>query len=355
MAHNVVKPEVLASTAAQLVAAQLTIPNLFTKRGVEDFRGAKDDTLTVPVKGVLPHRKYGWRNDRTNPIVLDEYTERSIAVTFGDNYYSGSPLTDEQRDFDTTAHSGPVEVRALEAQAEAVATGIQYDAVSTVENGTYEVELVLANETAAEINRVLVEARRVLDRFHAPKQGRVLVVGSDIDAAIQRADLFNIASNVGDASARSALQEAVIGRWKEFTIITATEIEPDTAYVITPGGFVFLNAAPAVPNSVGFGATSSHEGIALRVMKDYDPMHFSDRLVTNTYAGFRQVEDPLLVVDKSTGNASVTDEEYFVRGLKISMSGEVKYPEPGSELADATGVTDPNADAGTGDGGTGDA
>src|SRR5690606_36376667 len=130
MAHNVVKPEVLASTAAQLVAAQLTIPNLFTKRGVEDFRGAKDDTLTLPVKGVLPHRKYGWRTARTNPRVPDESTGRSLAVTFGAPYCSGSPLTDAQRDFDTTAHSGPVEVRALEAQAEAVATGIQSDAVS---------------------------------------------------------------------------------------------------------------------------------------------------------------------------------------------------------------------------------
>lgn len=346
MAHTVVKPEDLAGVAARLVEGELIVPNAFTKMGVEAYKGKANDTLNVPVQGVLPHRTYGWRNDRSNPITLDEYTERSISVSFGGNFYSGSPVTDEQRDFDTTAHSGPVEVRALEAQARAVGRGLESRSTAYLTGADYEVEISVAAQSGSgqsvKLQQALVEARRVLDRFHAPKEGRVLVVGSDFDTELQLAENFNLASNVGDQAARSALREAVIGRWKEFTILTSTAIPADEAYAFTSGAFVFLNASPSVPQGVSFGATGSYNDVSVRVIKDYDPMYMQNRLVTNTWAGFQTVKDPLVYTNKATHNEVVSDSEYLLRAVKLGLDIAEVYPEAESgnesDVFLATGV-----------------
>jgi hypothetical protein len=336
--HNPVKPEVLAQTAVKLVDQEVMVPNLFTKKGVDEFKGADNDTLNMIVPGVLPFHEWGWRNDRSAPIKLDSYAERKISVSFGGNVYSASELTDEQRDFDTQLNGWGT---LLEAQARAVGRGLEARAIEKLESAPYEVVIKPKSEGGADISKSLVEARRVLNRFHAPGRGRVLLVGSDFDAALQNADLFNIAQNVGDANASNALREATIGRWKEFTIIHSAEIAPDAAYALGEGGFVFLNAAPSVPQSVGFGATAAFNGIALRVMQDYDPMYLRDRAITNTYAGFDYVSDPLrYLVTNGEGNRveKVSDSEYFIRAIKLTLSGDEVYPELGSELANATGV-----------------
>lgn len=347
MAHNIVKPQILAAAAAELVYGEMDIVNLFSKHSVEDFVGAEDDTLNMSVPGVLPFHDYEWRNNRAEPIQMDEYAERKISVQFGGNVYSASPLKDEQRDFDTTS-TGTVESKILAAQARAVGRGLQRRAVNELESGEFEVTVGIADEQGQSISRALVEARRVLNRFHAPSAGRFLVVGSDFDAAIQNADLFNIASNVGDVLAAPALQEAVIGRWKEFTIFHSAEIASDAAYALTAGGFVFLNAAPSVPQSVGYGATASYEDVAVRVMKDYDPMFLRDRIITNTYAGFDQVKDPLAYFDGR--NEKVSESEYFLRGVKLGLGIESEYPEADSELAKATGVKAAATGGGSGNG-----
>lgn len=45
-------------------------PNLFQKEGIDQFKGAENDTISVAVEGVLPFQEYAWRNDRSRPIVL---------------------------------------------------------------------------------------------------------------------------------------------------------------------------------------------------------------------------------------------------------------------------------------------
>ena len=53
---------------------------MFRREGIDQYKGAADDTINVVVEGVLPYRTYGWRNDRSTEIVFDEYKERKVAV-----------------------------------------------------------------------------------------------------------------------------------------------------------------------------------------------------------------------------------------------------------------------------------
>ncbi|MGW9237426.1 hypothetical protein ACWGRL_01640 [[Kitasatospora] papulosa] len=186
----------------------------------------------------------------------------------------------------------------------------------------------------------LIEARRVLNAFHAPRGGRYLLVGTEFESALLSDEKLNLAQNVGDSEAETALRTASIGRRFGFNIVVDQTIPSDAAYAFSSSGFIFLSGAPSVPQSVPYGATTSFESIALRWVRDYDPLYMQDRSVVNTYAGFRSVPDVLVGWDQTTEKEIVSTQEHFVRGIKLTLDGKSDYPEAASELGRITGVSD---------------
>ncbi|QEQ94042.1 major capsid protein [Streptomyces phage Saftant] len=330
--HQIVKPEKLAATAVGMLEQELVIPNLFQKEGIDQFKGADNDTVSVKVEGVLPFHDYAFRNDRSAPIVFDEYKERKIAVTFGGNVYSAVKVTDEQNDFDLDDWG-----KLLRPQVKAVGRGLQRRAVSTLLGQDYAVTIGGAE---ANLRGAIIEARRVLNKLNVPDDQRYLLVGSDFESALLSDDKLNLAQNVGDSEAESALQTATITNRFGFKIVVDQTIPSDAAFAFAGSAFVFLSGAPSVPQSVPYGATQSFEGIALRWVRDYDPTYMQDRSVVNTYAGFRAVTDVLLGWDEANNREVVSAGEHFVRGIKLTLGGASEYPAVGSELQTITGLTE---------------
>ncbi|AWY07575.1 major capsid protein [Streptomyces phage Yosif] len=328
--HQIVKPEKLAATAVGMLEQELVIPNLFQKEGLDQFKGADDDTVSVKVEGVLPFHDYAWRNDRSQPIVFDEYKERKIAVTFGGNVYSAVKVTDEQNDFDLENWS-----KLLRPQVKAVARGLQRRAVNTLTGQTYSVTIGGAE---ANLRAAIIEARRVLNKFNVPEGERYLLVGTDFESALLNDKDLNLASSVGDGEAESALLTATISNRFGFKIVVDQTIPADAAYAFAGSAFIFLSGAPSVPQSVPYGATQSFENIALRWVRDYDPLYMQDRSVVNTYAGFRAVTDVLVGWDEASRSEVVSTGEHFVRGIKLTLDGTSVYPAVGSELEKITGL-----------------
>ncbi|WLW38487.1 major head protein [Streptomyces phage Vanseggelen] len=330
--HQIVKPEKLAATAVGMLEQELVIPNLFQKESIDQFKGADNDTVSVKVEGVLPFHDYAFRNDRSAPIVFDEYKERKIAVTFGGNVYSAVKVTDEQNDFDLDDWG-----KLLRPQVKAVGRGLQRRAVSTLLSQNYAVTIGGAE---ANLRGAIIEARRVLNKFNVPDDQRYLLVGSDFESALLSDEKLNLAQNVGDSEAESALHTATITNRFGFKIVVDQTIPSDAAFAFAGSAFVFLSGAPAVPQSVPYGATQSFEGIALRWVRDYDPTYMQDRSVVNTYAGFRAVTDVLLGWDEANNKEIVSLGEHFVRGIKLTLGGTSEYPQVGEELQTITGLTE---------------
>lgn len=337
MAHTIVKPQKLALTAVGMLEQELVLPNLFLKESIDKYKGAENDSVSVKVGGVLPFHDYGWRNDRSSPITFDEYSERKITVSFGGNVYSAIKLTDEQNDFDIKQWAD-----LLRPQAKAVSRGLQRRAVNAVTSATYNVTIGLQDQigTAGVLKSAIIEARRVLNAFNVPAENRVMVVGTDFESALLNDDKLNLASNVGDAEAESALRTATIGNKFGFRFVVDQTIPAGDAYAMVPAAFVFLSGAPAVPTSVPFGATTSFEGIALRWVRDYDPTFMQDRSVVNTYAGFRDVTDVLVGWDSVNEKEVVSTNEYLVRAIRLRTGVGSDYPAAASELATITGISD---------------
>lgn len=338
MAHQIVKPQKLVNTAVGLLEQELVVPNLFTKTGVDQYKGAENDTINYKVEGVLPFHEYAWRNDRSSGIQFDEYAERKIAISFGGNFYSAVKLTDEQMDFDIDQWSSEI----LRPQSKAVSRGLQRAAVTELTGASYNVTIGLQGKAdqAGVLRSAIIEARRVLNKFNVPSDGRVMLVGSDFESAILNADDLALADAVGDSEAQAVLREATLGRKYGFRFVVDQTIGAGDAYAMIPSAFVFLSGAPSVPAGAPAGATTSFEGIALRWIRDYDPEHLQDRSVVNTYAGFQEVKDVLVGWDEANKKEVVSSGEYLVRAIKLSLTGDSDYPAAAGELATITGISD---------------
>lgn len=337
--HSIEKSEKIVESIVGLVEPELTVTKLINHQGFDAFKGAKGDTLTQRVPGRLPAREYAWRNDRTNGIVYDLYKEGKVDISLAGHLYSATQLTDEQYEFDL----GSSWMKLADAQARGVAQGMNTRAAAVIENAPYEVTI---GGVEPAIRSALVEARKVLNKLRTPNEQRILLVGSDFEAAILNDDGLTLTSNVAQARAESALADATIGRLQGFTVVSTLDIDPGSAYAFIPSAFVQLTAAPYVPDSVPFGASKSYGGFALRWMRDYDTEHFTDRSVVDAYVGQREVKDIIIPREVEAGDAPFdpnTLEEHFVRGIKLTLDGVSDYPDANSDLADSTGVSDANA------------
>lgn len=330
--HTPVKPEKVVGVAAAALEQSLVIPAVFTREGIDKFRGAKDDTVNVVVEGLLPYRTYGWRNDRSTAIQYDTYSEKKVAMTFGDDIYSGVQLTDEQATMDFDGWG-----KLATKQVEAVGRGLEHKAVKALESAPYEVQVQLDE---ANMRGSLIRLKAVFDKLRVAGSRKILV-DDDLEVALLDDDKLQLASNVGEGEAVSALREATLGRRYGFDFVKANELPSGEAYGIFQGGYVFLTAAPAVPQSVAFGATASYNGVALRWIRAFDIDHGVEKSVFMAYQDFDFVKDNLLVQDlgKPEGQQfSVTDNQHFVRGVKISVGTGYKVEVANSELANASGI-----------------
>ncbi|ANT41111.1 major head protein [Streptomyces phage Nanodon] len=348
MTHTVIKPEKIAATAAVALEQALVVPALFQREGIDQFKGAENDTINVKVEGVLPFRTYDWRSGQVGgpnanggvrkAIEFDEYTEKTVAVSFGGNIYSAVALTDEQRDFDLNGWA-----KLVSKQTEAISRGLERGAVDKLLGQNYSVTLAGA-KSGRDLRGVIIRARDVLNKFRVPAEGRVLLVGSDWEVALLSDDKLNLAGNVGEAEAVAALREATIGRRYGFEIVVSQEVPADAAFAMHRSAFIFATGAPTLPQSV-VGGSASANGVAVRWLQDYDALHLTDRSVINTYKGFREVKDQLIGIDAGTGQAFVSEYEHFVRAIKLDLDAtDDVLPDPDGpdaaqvELAAITGV-----------------
>lgn len=312
--HDIVKfGKAAAQLSVGLAEREAIIPNVFTRIGFDDFKGALDDTVNIIVPGILPAHEYAWRNDRAQPMQVDKYTERKIPVKLGTRVYSRVQMTDEQYEFDLMGEGWK---RMFANQMGGISSYLDIKSAEVLKNGKYAVSL--GARDSKQLLTTITAARHVLNKFRNPMKGRVLLVGTDFDSMLQLDPEFNKVMNVG-ASAESAVREANIGRVKGFDIIVSNDIPSDEAYALAPGAFAMAQAAPHVPDSAPAGGTAASNGFAMRWLRQYDPAYAVDESVVDAWAGWTQVLDPIDYVDGTTHQLVRSEDNYGIRAVKIKF------------------------------------
>lgn len=287
MPNTFLAAETLAGAGLERLRRTISLPRYFTRRGLDDFRGRLNDTINIRVPAILTARDYEWRT-RNADIILDEITELSIPVTLDEHIYSAVALTDEELTLDIVNFVAQV----LDPQVIAVAERCEALLATEMVNATYTSGPVLytedSNSEGTPFYKALVDARKILNAAHVPQDDRVVIIGSDVEASALKEEDLRRANTSGSTQ---TLRGGELGSLAGFTIVTSLSVPADFAIAAHRSAFVFANVAPVVPAGVVSGRGVSEGGIAMRYIRDYDPMRLRDRSVVSLFAGTASVED----------------------------------------------------------------
>lgn len=316
MAHTFVKAEKYASLGLGMLQRELVLPRLVTRYNANDFIGAENDTVKVKIPSLLAAREYGWRNNRSSPIVVDDLVEQTISVTLDTHVYSAVQITDEELTLDIASFGTQV----AQPQIDAVKRHLESGIANVMENATFAHSVnydpnVTDIEDDESFFGAAVNARKHLNNEEVPADGRILLLGSNVAARAVRSEHL---VKVNEAGSESALRNAIIGRIAGFTVVeVGNSIDPDFAVAYHPTAFAFANLAPAVPSGAAAGATGGYDGFALRWIRDYDAPYLRDRSVYSSFAGYTSVEDGRILDESDPNFGDLRDEN--VRAVEVTF------------------------------------
>lgn len=282
MANTFLKPEVIAGTALELLRRESVLPNLVWANAFGDFAGAKGDTITIRVPATAKARKRALRATGTaRNIIMDELVEDAIAVTLDTDVYSAVPVTDEELTLDIKDFA----VQVLQPQINAVVDQAENDIAASMSGATYATTVGV---DPADPWDAIIEGRKALNDANVPRDGRALLVGSGLEAALLKSDQFVRYDQAGD---QDAFREARIGRVAGVEVYTSNAIGEDVGFMFHRTAYIFASRAPQIPNGAAFGASQSAAGLALRWIRDYDFTSTTDRSLVDVYTGHSVVTD----------------------------------------------------------------
>ncbi|MFI9721522.1 P22 phage major capsid protein family protein [Streptomyces sp. NPDC052396] len=289
MSTNVfIKADKLAAATLGLLQRQAVLAGLVARDSGADFTGAEGDVVNIKRPSRLTGAEQDLRADNSGGIESEKLNEWKIPVRLDRHIYSAVDLTDAELTLDVTDFGAQV----LSPQANIVIERVEKKLAAALATapaiGTVDVDKGTGDEiTPGSVRRMIARARTALNKQDVPAVGRVLVVGADIDQALQMDDRL---ARVDTSGTDSLLREATVGRLSGFTIITTNYVPADMAIALHPSAYILVNRAPVVPSSAQ-GSSSSFEGLSVRVMRDYNSRTASDRSFLSTYVGIGEVLD----------------------------------------------------------------
>ncbi len=285
---DVVKAEKLAQTAWELLQRQIVLPKLVANFNGNDFKGALGDTIKIPVPARTKARRRALRpaTEDARKIQMSSLEEGFFSVTITDDLYNAIPIEDEVLTFDIDN----VLTRVLAPQVRAVAIDVENLIAEEIENADYLPSHEIGFDAARPYDSI-VDADTLLGRAYVPRDGRVLLVGTNVMSAMRKSDQFIKQSNSGDI-AQSMLQSSMVGEVAGYNAVWCDVIDPDTAYLFHKSAFAFSAVTPQIPRGAAFGQqVGSPAGVPLTWIHDYDFLVSRDRSLVHTYAGTNTFKD----------------------------------------------------------------
>jgi len=309
MANAFVKPEVVRNTSLGLLERSVVVPRLVWRDGVGDFAGAKDDTISIRLPAYAKANTRVLRSGSTR--TKSALQQRKVDVTLDTDIYLDVPVTDEQMELDIQNFGAEI----IAPMMSATARTIEERVVAEMQGATYAHDL---ETDYADLKGMFAEARRLMNQANVPMEGRVALIGSNVDAEMIQLD--NLVK-VNESGTASTLREATIGRVYGFTVVTSPLLNPDEVVFFHPTAFPLVTRAPKVPSGAPWGSSGSFAGFATRVVRVLDPNEVEDRVITDSWIGtgittdFGTLDAVTGVFEPAEDLADVAASALFVRAV----------------------------------------
>jgi hypothetical protein len=281
VASTFIKATQVVRAALGVLEREVVLPRLVWRDAGGDFAGAAGDTISIKVPAYMAARTRALRGG--TPITVDELNETKVDVTLDTDVYKAIGVSDEEMTLDIMAFGEQV----LNPMMSAVARGIEDNLAATMVAAPYATTIEVDN-TDPWIS--VVDARAALTKANVPVGGRTLLVGADLEAKIIKSSRFT-AQIGGEAAGANALREATLGRIAGFDVVTSNAIDPDEGIAFHSTAFALGMRAPMVPDGASWGTSQSFNGMAMRMLRDYDFLNVRDRVLADVFIGSDFVSD----------------------------------------------------------------
>lgn len=279
---NFIKATKVVATALGLLTRELTLPQLVWRDAGGDFRGAKDDTISIRLPAYATARSRTLRAGTTR--TQDSLHERKVDVTLNTDVYMDVPISDEELTLDIVDFA----VQVLNPVVGGVTRKLEDILATAITGASYENTISFVESTDDPYSDIAVKAREYLNNARVPIGGRVIVAGSLAESAFLNSDRFIKANESGSDQ---TLREAIIGRVAGFTVVSSPAIPSDEAYAFHQTAYVMSSRAPVVPLGVPWGASAEYQGLAIRTVRSFDPDTVADRFIADSWVGTNTVKD----------------------------------------------------------------
>ncbi|MFF4557172.1 hypothetical protein [Streptomyces sp. NPDC001422] len=164
---------------------------------------------------------------------------------------------------------------------------------------------------ALALRTALVDARMALNIAEVPVSERFLIAGPEVEAILLKDPEFVAVDYSGDTN---ALRRAVIGRIYGFDIVIHNSFGLEM-YLFHKSALLLVSACPAIPMGAVTGSVQDVNGVATRLLVDYDYNKKADTVGLDTMYGLATVKE-----DPDFGVRGTAIGEKFVRGLKVTIT-----------------------------------
>lgn len=289
MANTFVTSGQVSRVSVALLARTLVLPGTVLRTPGEEFAGDNGDTVTVRVP------QPGVARVQATPgatITYDDISEVPVDVTLR-HLYHASRVTDE----DLSLKIEDFAEQVSSVQIDAVAKGAEDEVATTINDLPADAADVSESNVAARV----LQARTALGDNNVPASDRYLAVAPDFAELLLGLENLSFADHAADDS---ALREAIIGRYRGFTVVESNALDAGSAVAYHRTGFVFANRVPVRPRGANDSATEMRGGVGLRHIFQYVPDRLSDASVLSTFAGASLVDaDRVYKLTKPVGSS----------------------------------------------------
>jgi hypothetical protein len=306
MAHQFLKPEVIANAALGLTKEDVILPNLVYRDAETNYQGnvgPRGDKVLIPIRGALGDaRELEWRN-ASREIVTDEIKDATAEIKLDTYLYKAVGLLREEQTLDIADYGAQV----LTPMTNSVAYGAEKRIAAAIEGAPYVESIDLADAERGTYN-ALVDARKFLRKHGVPRDGLVAIAGTE---AVARALKDPTLIDANRSGSDQTLREAAIGRIAGFDLFESDVIDDDSIYLFHPTAFPTVFRAPAPARSVPFSSSVSAGGFAMSYWESLDSRNDSDRAFLGTFFGVNTYSDPVDATDPG-------GDTQFVRAIRIA-------------------------------------
>lgn len=286
MANDFIKAEKVVAGVIGALKREVVLPSLIWLDPAGDFKGAKNDTISLSIPAVASARSRVMRSGSTRS--RDALNEGKVDVTLTTNLYKDVTISDEELTLDIADFSAQV----LQPIVFGMAQGWEEEIADLMSGASYEHTLTW---DSSDPHKTFVQANSDLNRSNVPQSGRSAVIGSALAEEFVLADKIRDAGFAGEGLSAGALRDATVaGRFAGFDrIVVSNAIGPNEGYAFHRTAYVASSKVPVVPAGVTWGASFNSNGFSMRAIRDFDSSAtgWVDILGFDSFVGSNVVRD----------------------------------------------------------------